>query len=93
MAINQKAHSVLSPIRHVMRQLGAVSSPLGYKTGLELDADISSLVLQGYKVINTHYLGMQTDLSNGQPYYGILYILVLEQSEVERMRQERKTEE
>lgn len=79
---------IRSPIKHLMRQMATYTHPtLGYQSGPDLDYDIGSLLLQGYRLVDTHYLGMQKD-DAGTPYYGILYILQLEPSAIEKMRAE-----
>ena len=91
MAMVQKANQ-RPLVKHVIRQLAAIdgSGSMPYRSPDVVDSDLSSLVLQGYRVVNTHYLGTQTDPTNSVPYYGILYILALEQSEVERAKQNLK---
>lgn len=85
MAITQKAHAK-SAVKHLVRQLAAISNPQkGYQTVAEVDSEISSLLLQGYRIVNTHYLKSQVDPENGIEYIGILYVLQLNQSDIERM--------
>lgn len=78
-------------VKHVIRQLSAVNPPpgsgMGYATPDKVDAEVGNMLLQGYRIVSTHYLGKQTDPSNGAEYFGVMYILQLEQSEIERMRQ------
>ena len=91
MSITQKAN-VKSTVRHLVRQLASVSNPqMGYQTVGEVDAELSSLMLQGYRIVNTHYLGSQRDANNSVEYLGVMYILQLEQSEIEKMKLDFKT--
>lgn len=81
-------------VKHVIRQLSAINPPIGsgmgYATPDKVDAEIGNMLLQGYRIVNTHFLGKQIDPSNGAEYFGILYVMQLEQSEIERMRQDFK---
>ena len=85
MAITQKAH-MKSSVKHLIRQIARISGAKGYQSTDEVDADLSSLLLQGYRILNTHFLGAQTDHESNVEYFGVMYILVLEQSEIERMK-------
>lgn len=88
MAITQR--SILrSAVKHVVRQIAVVSNPMkGYKSVEEVDADLGSLILQGYRIVNTHFLRAQTDPENGIEFFGIMYILQLEPSEVELLKKQ-----
>lgn len=81
--------NVRPAVLHKVRQLSNVSNPeTGWQSAADLDAEIGSLLLQGYRLVSTHYLSTQTDQRYNATYVGILYILQLEQSEIERMRKE-----
>lgn len=80
-------------VKHVVRQLAPISSPKGYRTVEEVDRDISSLVVQGYRLISTHFLGAQRDPENGVEYYGVLYVLQLEAGEIEKLKRAVPAEE
>jgi hypothetical protein len=80
-----------SPIRHMLRQIAAVTNPqMGYRSVEDVDSEISSMLLQGYRLFATHYLGAQKDPSANMEYFGVLYIFQLEQSELERMKNDAK---
>jgi hypothetical protein len=86
MTITQKSN-VKATVKHLMRQIARVSNPqIGYQSVSEVDNDLSSLLLQGYRIIGTHYLGKQMDTILNVEFFGILYILQLEQSEIEKMK-------
>lgn len=80
--------SVKPAILHKVRQLAAVSDPAGYQAPADLDVEMGSLLLQGYRLHSTHFLGKQMDQSRNIEFFGILYIFHLEQSEIEKMRKE-----
>ena len=80
-------------VKHLTRYIAAINNPaLGYQTAEEVDADISSMVLQGYRLFATHYLGAQVDKTMNKEYFGLLYVLVLEPGEVERLKKEKPLE-
>lgn len=79
--------SVKPAVKHMVRQLARISNPAkGYITAEQADSEIGSWLLQGYRLVNTHYLGSQRDNELGLEYLGVMYIFQLEQSEIERMR-------
>jgi len=95
MAITQmhKAN-VKSAVKHMVRQIARISNPQrGYQTVDEVDAELSSLLLQGYRIMNTHSLGSQRDTEANIEYFGVMYILVLEQSEIEKLKAANKERE
>lgn len=85
--------SVKPAILHKVRQLAPVSDPAGYQSAADLDIEMGSLLLQGYRLMSTHFLGKQKDESRNIEFFGILYIFQLEQSEIEKMRKETVTPE
>jgi hypothetical protein len=75
----------------MIRQIAAksaskVNPSMAYQTAEEIDSETGSMLLQGYRLVSTHYLGAQKDVSTGLEYFGVMYIFQLEQSEVERMK-------
>ena len=88
MVQNQKPKPI---VRHLVRQISSISNPaMGYRTVEEVNEDIGSVVAQGYRLVNTHYLGAQRDQERNVEYMGVLYILVLEQGEIEKVRRSEK---
>lgn len=94
MAINTQAKSFLrTPIRHMVRQIAAVTNAAkGYKSVEDVDSEIGSMILQGYRLVNTHFLRAQTDAETGLEYFGVMYILQLDQSEIEKLKKSEKVE-
>jgi len=81
--------SVRPAILHKIRQIAGVSRPeYGYQAVSEVDAEMGSLVLQGYRLVSTHFLGTQTDHEANIQYTGILYIFQLEPGEIEKLKKE-----
>jgi hypothetical protein len=61
-----------------------------YVSAEDLNTELSSLVAAGYKIVNTHFLGVQTDQARHIEYYGILYILQLGSTEIETLKKSEK---
>lgn len=59
------------PLVHVMlRNIATTGIPLeGAQTVSEVDADVSAWLARGYRLVNTHYLGMETS------YFSIVFVL------------------
>lgn len=84
-----KNNNVRPAILHKIRQLARTSNPeIGYQAVGEVDMEMGSLLLQGYRLVSTHYLGTQHDERMNENYTGILYVFQLEQSEIEKLRKE-----
>jgi hypothetical protein len=74
-------------VRHLVRWIAATSDPeAGHSTISEVDTQVGSLILQGYKLFDTHYLSSKINSVNGHEAYGVMYILVLEAGEIEKIR-------
>jgi hypothetical protein len=85
MPLSSSNHKLL--VRHMVRWIATVSDPeAGHKTVTEVDMEVGSLVLQGYKLFDTHYLSVKTNPATGREAYGVMYIFVLETGEVEKIR-------
>ena len=88
MSIAQKSH-VKSAVLHKVRWLASVhDDAAGHQTVEEVDSEVGSLVLQGYRLVNTHYIGSRKDATSSKEAFGVMYIFVLDTTELERLKQD-----